>query len=93
MPAGEAEEAAALVRSEPSPVEERVEKRIVMRGHGAADRFVDEAERVVVMAAAFDQRAHIPFEIGRRGGAVLHVEEMAIAAGRDHENALVAHRS
>ena len=38
MPAGEAEEAAALVRAQPTAIEERMEERVVMRGHGASDR-------------------------------------------------------
>ena len=35
VPAGQAEEAAALVRAQPTAIEERVEERIVMRRRGA----------------------------------------------------------
>ena len=37
VPAGKAEEAAALVRAQPSAIEEGVEQRIVMRRRGVAD--------------------------------------------------------
>ena len=56
VPAGNPEEAAALMRAQPSAVEEGMEQGIVMRRGNAGDQLIDEAERIVVVAPALYQR-------------------------------------
>ena len=51
------------------------------------DASVAEAERIVVVAAALDQLADVPFEVGGGGGAVLDLHEAVGAEGGDHEEA------
>src|SRR5690606_25634071 len=92
VPAGKAEETATQMRPGPTAIKERVEEWVVRRGHRPSDQVIDKRKRIARVSAAIDQRAHVPFEIGTGGGAVLHIHELVRSEGRDHEHALVADR-
>ena len=66
-----------------------MKERVVPCRRHRADRRVAMAEGVVVMITALDEFAHIPFEIGRRGGAGLDVDEAIVAETRGHEDVFV----
>ena len=64
-----------------------MKERIVGRGGDRADESVAIAERIVVVAAALDEFADIPFEIGRGSGAGFDADKPAGAEAGHHEDA------
>ena len=86
MPPCKAIEPATLMRAVPAAVEERVKHRIVRGDSRLAYERIDLGKGIAFMAVAFDQGPDIPLQIGRRGGAVVHVGKSSGAEGCDHEH-------
>ena len=69
VPAGDAVEAGAHEGALARAVEEGVEVGVSRRWRDLSHAAVAGAERILVMAAALDELAHVPFEVGGGGGA------------------------
>lgn len=68
MPAGHPVEARSILGALRGSVEERMEVGVVEPGNDVGEPAMAEAEGVVVVTAAFDELADIPFQLGGGGG-------------------------
>ena len=83
VPAGDAVEAGAHEGALAGAVEERMEIGVVGGRGDGGDLAVARAERVVSVAAALDELADVPLEVGGGGGARLDRHEPIRGEARD----------